>query len=187
MNLEKKIYLIGKTKTENEKYNHDPESEQKKTSGIKDYLTGIIKNAIDKVSMPKEFNEDDLEKIEPNRIDNKKREIELAEDIITAVYSTIPEQKYLPKESINSKELYEERGRITLKILEYLTKNNAELEAMHMTYAKNSAYQLSQSLIYGKEKAITMFLNNIEKKSPNDVPTERINSFLSKLESHFKK
>ena len=162
-----------------------------KKGPLKEYLTGMIKTAIEKVKTPRKYEEisaasKDNEINETKYKEIKREELDLAENTLKVIYPHIPLARYSPQESINADEMKVEKENLKTRILNYfIEKENLEVNAEYAEYAQRWAGDLSLALAHGREKAITTLINNIEKRSPNDVITERVGSLLSKLKEEY--
>lgn len=161
-----------------------------KKEPLKKYLTGMIKTAIEKVKIPRKYEEisaiskDSVNETKYKEI--KREELDLAENAIRVIYLHIPLARYSPQESINADEMKAEKENLKTRILNYfIKKENLEINAEYAEYAQRWAGDLSLALAHGREKAIITLINNIEKKAPNDIITERIGSLLSKLKEEY--
>jgi len=159
-----------------------------KRYSMKKHLTGMIKTAIEKVKISHEYKESNTipKNNESKYKEIKKEELDLAENAIKVIYLYIPLAKYSPQESINADEMKAEKENLKTRILNYFVeKENLEANPEYVEYAQRWADDLSLALAHGREKAITTLINNIEKKTPNDTITERVNSLLLSLKEKY--
>ncbi len=142
----------------------DPE----KRSYLKDYLTNMAKSAIDSLKVPRRY-EEIIKSHKYNQEKsgaNEKFYLKLSA-ILKEVYLFIPEARYNPSESIDASVLAEEKSKLKSKILESIVKYQGSTKEEEIDYAIALSEDLSLSLIYGRNTAIAMHINNKEKNHPN--------------------
>jgi len=163
------------------------EKDIKKRYSMREYLTEMIKTAIEKVKTPRKYEEiNAILKNNETKYEEIKEEADLVENALEKIYPYIPLAKYSPQESINADEMKAEKENLKTRILNYFVeKENLEANPEYVEYAQRWADDLSLALAHGREKAITTLINNIEKKTPNDTITERVNSLLLSLKEKY--
>lgn len=158
--------------------NKDNKSEKKYS--LKYHINSMIKNAIEIVKIPKTYNQ-----VEEINEESTKNTISKLEDILIEIYPYIPKQIYDQKESIDYKILAREKINLKEKIIDYLNKSEQEIDQEKKDYVEKLSNDLVISLAYGKETAITMLINNIERIYPNTQKTEKTEKILNKIRNKY--
>lgn len=110
--------------------------------------------------------------------DQRKKEddlFSLAVKVVEKIYNDIPDN------SVSNRNLREIQKHLSQKISNYFLEEHGELREPLKSYSVLWANDLSTGLFYGKDKAITMLLNNAEKRTPNNKESFKIKSVLERL------
>ena len=133
------------------------------------------------------------ESISPNTSGSEKKKdlLPLAEGLIDYIYESVPEQKYHFESRDEAfilrraKDLKSTAETFREKILLYLVERGEKTENTTLDLAQSWADYFSSALIYGRQNALVHFLNYVEGKTPLDYKSERINTFLKKMEEKY--
>ena len=154
------------------------ENRLEKKYSLKYHITSMIKNAIEIVKVPKTY----------NQIEEEQREnvISKLEEILKEIYPYIPEKIYDPKESIDHQILAKEKMNLKDRIMDYLNKREGEISQEKIDYAERLSKELEiMSLVYGKETAVIILINNMEKIYPNTQKTSRVEKILAAIKEKY--
>ncbi|MDO8508737.1 MAG: hypothetical protein Q7S27_03580 [Nanoarchaeota archaeon] len=192
MSLEKKIETTRTEGNKEESINYSPIPKEeelliKKKTAISEMAVNMVKEAMQKLLGPREYYTDKYHQVSSNDDSSEQRkrtELDLVEKTLFSIYPKIPIKKYDEKESIDPSNLWRAKGELIVSILDYFKEEKIPTE-IRMDYARKWAEDLSFSLAYGKDKAITILLNNIETKFPNNATTEKIESILYRLHKKY--
>lgn len=179
--VKKELEAINEIKVIRDVYTNEIKS---KRGSWTRYLTNMIYQALDKVKNQKEPYSK-IEEIKPiyHSSDEKikKERVELAERTIMNIYSSLSEIKYTASTEVNSESLRTEKNFIKNKILNNFRDEGIEIDTLHLNYAEEWASDLYLSQVYGREYVVKMMINNIEKITPNDTITPKLESLLERL------